>query len=303
MRWKTWRNNFTLNDAANVTELFMPACEPPDVARRIVCIAPSNTEILYALGAADRIVGVSTFCDFPPESAQHPRCGGFFNPNIERILALRPDLVLAQSFLQEDAVKALVHAEVRVMAFAATSVREILDDVILLGRMVSREEQALAIVRQMTEELEKVRQRAGDLSLKLGRKPRVHLEEWGPKEPYYLAGDWVAELLSLAGGENCFSDRPLRCPSPQRQISDTDIAQRDPDLIITAWCGCNEKVDLSRVARRPALQDSRAVRQGWLRAVDDRFLMRPGPRITEGARRLQAHIEEWSQAQMGHPSQ
>jgi ABC-type Fe3+-hydroxamate transport system substrate-binding protein len=277
----------------------MPAFELPDVARRIVCIAPSNTEILYALGAEDRIVGVSTFCDYPPESSQHPRCGGFFNPNIERILALRPDLVLAQSFLQEDAVKALVHAEVRVMAFAATSVREILDDVILLGRMVSREERALNIVRQMREELALVQQRACEVTEKLGHRPRVHLEEWGPKEPFYLAGDWVAELLSLAGGDNCFSDRPLRCPSPERQITDADIAQRDPDLIITAWCGCNEKVDLSRVARRPALQDSRAVREGWLRSVDDRFLMRPGPRITEGARRLQAHIEEWSRAQMG----
>jgi iron complex transport system substrate-binding protein len=277
----------------------MPVCEVNDVARRIVCIAPSNTEILHALGAGDRIVGVSSYCDFPPQPSELPRCGGFFDPNIERILSLHPDLVLAQSFLQEDAVKALVHAEIRVMAFAATSVREILEDVLLLGRMVDKEPEARAIVRQMSEELQRVQQRASDLSAKVGRRPRVHLEEWGPSEPYYLAGDWAAELLSLAGGENCFNDRPLRCPSPERQITDADIAKRDPDLIITAWCGCNEKVDLSRVARRPALQDSRAVRQGWLRSVDDRFLMRPGPRITEGARRLQAHIEEWAAAQTG----
>jgi iron complex transport system substrate-binding protein len=277
----------------------MPICEVTDVARRIVCIAPSNTEILHALGAEDRIVGVSSYCDFPPQSSDMPRCGGFFDPNIERILSLHPDLVLAQSFLQEDAVKALVHTEVRVMAFAATSVREILEDVLLLGRLVEREPQARAIVGQMSEELQKVQRRAGELSAKVGRRPRVHLEEWGPSEPYYLAGDWVAELLSLAGGENCFSDRPLRCPSPQRKVTGADIAERDPDLIITAWCGCNDKVDLSRVARRPALQDSRAVREGWLRFVDDRFLMRPGPRITEGARRLQAHIEEWAAAQPG----
>lgn len=277
----------------------MPVCEVNDVARRIVCIAPSNTEILHALGAGDRIVGVSSYCDFPPQSSAMPRCGGFFDPNIERILSLHPDLVLAQSFLQEDAVKALVHAEVRVMAFAATSVREILEDVLLLGRMVDKETQARIIVGQVSEELQKVQQRAFELAAKVGRRPRVHLEEWGPNEPYYLAGDWAAELLSLAGGENCFSDRPLRCPSPQRKVTDTDIAKRDPDLIITAWCGCNDKVDLSRVARRPALQDSRAVREGWLRSVDDRFLMRPGPRITEGARRLQAHIEEWAAAQPG----
>jgi iron complex transport system substrate-binding protein len=281
-----------LSDSTTLSEL-------RDVASRIVCIAPSNTEILYALGAEDRIVGVSSYCDFPPQSSELPRCGGFFDPNIERILSLHPDLVLAQSFLQEDAVKALVHAEIRVMAFAATSVREILEDILLLGRIVEKEPQARAIVRQMTDELQKVQQRACDVSAKLGRKPRVHLEEWGPSEPYYLAGDWAAELLSLAGAENCFSDRPLRCPSPERTITDADIAKRDPDLIITAWCGCNDNVDLSRVARRPALQDSRVVRDGWLRSVDDRFLMRPGPRITEGARRLQAHIEEWAAAQTG----
>jgi len=277
----------------------MPVWEVKDVARRIVCIAPSNTEILHALGAGDRIVGVSSYCDFPAQPSEMPRCGGFFNPNIERILSLRPDLVLAQSFLQEDAVKALVHAEIRVMAFAATSVREILEDILLLGRMVDKEPQARTIVQQMSDELKKVQQRACELSAKVGRRPRVHMEEWGPGEPYYLAGDWAAELLSLAGGENCFSDRPLRCPSPQREITGADIALRDPDLIITAWCGCNDQVDLSRVARRPALQDSRVVREGWLRSVDDRFLMRPGPRITEGARRIQAHIEEWAAAQTG----
>jgi iron complex transport system substrate-binding protein len=279
----------------------MSFVEVPDVPRRIVCIAPSNTEILYALGAGDRIVGVSAYCDFPKECSTLPRCGGFFNPDIARIVSLRPDLVLAQSFLQEDAVKALVHAEVRVMAFAATSVREILADIILLGRMVGKEPEAIAIVGRMTEELEQVEQRSSELAARFGRRPRVHIEEWGPSEPYYLAGDWVAELLALAGGDNCFGDRNLRCPSPQRQVTGDEIALRDPDLIITAWCGSNDKADLSRVARRPALRGTRAVQEGWLRAIDDRFLMRPGPRVTEGARRIQAVIEEWTVAQMGEP--
>ena len=106
---------------------------------RIVCIAPSNTELLYALGAEDRIVGVSRYCDFPAAAGAKPRCGGFLDPHINKILALKPDLVLAQSFLQEDAVKALVHAEVRVLAFSATSLKEVLEDVLLLGRLVERE--------------------------------------------------------------------------------------------------------------------------------------------------------------------
>src|SRR5579862_1267875 len=116
---------------------------------RIVCIAPSNTEILYALGAQDRIVGVSRFCDFPPEAQTKPRCGGFLDPDVDDILALKPDLVLAQSFLQEDAVKALAHHEVRVLCFSCTSLSELLADILLLGRLVRRDQEAERLVDGM----------------------------------------------------------------------------------------------------------------------------------------------------------
>jgi len=262
--------------------------------RRIVCIAPSNTEILYALGAEDRIVGVSRYCDYPAAARLRPRCGGFLDPHIDDILALRPDLVLAQSFLQEDAVKKLVHAEIRVIAFGATSLREVLEDILLLGRIVEREREAVALVSRMRSELAEVADGAAQLAG--ARRPRVHLEEWGPSEPYYLAGDWVAELLEIAGGENAFASRQLRCPSPQRRVTAEEIAAADPDVIVAAWCGCNEKVDLGRIARRPPLTSARAVNSDWLRFVDDRFLMRPGPRLVEGARRLQAIVREWMTA-------
>jgi len=262
--------------------------------RRIVCIAPSNTETLYALGAEDRIVGVSRYCDHPAAARSKPRCGGFLDPHVDDILALRPDLVLAQSFLQEDAVKRLVHAEVRVVAFAATSLREVLEEILLLGRIVERDREAVALVSRVRDELAEVAEAAARFAG--APRPRVHVEEWGPSEPYYLAGDWVAELLELAGGENAFASRELRCPSPQRRVTAEEIAAADPDVIIAAWCGCNDKVDLGRIARRPALAHARAVSGGWLRFVDDRFLMRPGPRLAEGARRLHAIVREWHTA-------
>jgi iron complex transport system substrate-binding protein len=265
--------------------------------RRIVCIAPSNTEILYALGAGDRIVGVSRFCDFPPEAREKPRCGGFLDPKIEDIIALKPDLVLGQSFLQEDAVKALAHHEIRVVCFSCTTLTELLEDILLLGRWVEKEREADALVTRMHAQLLELGQLGRSLTAGPGRRPRVHLEEWGPSEPYYLAGDWAAEMLGLAGADNAFGDRNLRCPSAQRTCNDVQIAEADPDVIIAAWCGCGEKVDLTRIARRPALVASRAVRGDWLRVVDDRFVMRPGPRVVEGVRRMQAIVEEWVRAQ------
>jgi iron complex transport system substrate-binding protein len=267
------------------------------VPKRIVCIAPSNTEILYELGAQDRIVGVSRYCDWPPEAASKPRVGGFQDPAIDSILELAPDLVLAQSFLQQNAVKALADHEVRVLCFSCTSLAELLADILLLGRIVEKESSAKSLVTAMHEELEALAGRGNALAAKVGRRPRVHLEEWGPSEPYYLAGDWAAEMLIVAGADNAFDDRKLRCRSRDRVVTADDIAAHDPDIIITAWCGCNEKVDLGRVAQRPALRDTRVVRDQWLRMVDDRFVMRPGPRIVEGVRRLQTIIEEWGQSQ------
>jgi iron complex transport system substrate-binding protein len=258
--------------------------------QRIVCIASSNTEILYALGAEDRIVGVSRYCDYPPEAREKPRCGGFLDPKIPEILELKPDLVLAQSFLQENAVKALAHHEIRVLCFACTSLRELLEDILLLGRLVEKEREADALVARMHAELEEL----AEQGCKLPAHPRVHLEEWGPDEPYYLAGDWAVEMLELAGGRNAWEGRNLRVPSQERTVTAEEIAARDPDVIVTAWCGCCEKQDLRRVAARPALRESRVVKSGWLRMVDDRFIMRPGPRVTEGVRRLHAIAREWA---------
>lgn len=270
------------------------ALEIRKTPRRIISIAPSNTEILYALGAQDRLVGVSRYCDFPDPAREKPRCGGFLDPDLDAILALKPDLVLAQSFLQENAVKALAHHEIRVLCFSVTSMAELLEDILLLGRLVDRVPQADRIVSRMEEELGGLADRGRALARDAGRRPRVHLEEWGPKEPYYIAGDWAAEMLDLAGADNAFADRPLRCPSADRRCTAEDIAQRDPDIIMAAWCGCAEKVDVERIRTRPALAGSRVVRDGWVRVVDDRFVMRPGPRITEGIRRIQAIIDEWT---------
>lgn len=266
--------------------------------RRIVCMAPSNTEILYALGAQDRIVGVSHYCDYPAEAREKPRCGGFQNPHIDDILALEPDLVLSQSFLQQEAVKALVRAEVRVVALGATSLAAVLEDIVLVGRLVQKEAEADAIVARLHADFVALSEKGESLRRRAARTPpRAHMEEWGPTEPYYLAGDWAAEMLRMAGFDNAFSERNLRCPSFERTVTAEQIAAADPDVILAAWCGYDDRTELSRIASRPALRDARAVREGWMRAVDDRFIMRPGPRLPEGVRRLQTVLEEWIDAQ------
>src|SRR5258707_13569822 len=108
----------------------------------MLCAAPSNPEILSGRAPQDRMAGVSRSCDSPPQAEEKPRCGGFLDPSIDSILAVKPDLVLAQTFLQEHAVKAFAHHEVRVLCFSCTSLSELLEDILLLGRLVERERTA-----------------------------------------------------------------------------------------------------------------------------------------------------------------
>jgi iron complex transport system substrate-binding protein len=260
-----------------------------DGPRRIVSLAPSNTEILYALGEGERLAAVTRHCDFPSHAADKPRIGGFLRADVEAIVALGPDLVLASSFLHQEVVRALVGAELRVVCMNPTSLAGALDDFVFLGRLVGREDEGRALAAAVAAELEA----AAEAGRRLQRRPRVYLEEWGPSEPYYMAGDWAAEMIALAGGDNVFADRPLRVPSPERVVRTEEIVARDPDLCVAAWCGIGEGVDRARLERRFA--GTPLGRPERLRVVDDTFVMRPGPRIAEGVRRLHALFAAWAQ--------
>jgi iron complex transport system substrate-binding protein len=109
-----------------------------------------------------------------------------------------------------------------------------------------------------------------------------------------MVGDWAAEMVTLAGGDNVFADRKLRVPSPGRIVTAEDIVARNPDVFVAAWCGMGEKVSLERIARRPGFAELAVVRDQWIRVVDDEFVMRPGPRLAEGARRMHVIFAEWA---------
>lgn len=257
--------------------------------RRIVSLAPSNTEILFALGAGDRLVAVTRHCNFPSEARALPQIGGFLKADVEEVVRLAPDLVLGSSFLHQEVVRALVAAEVRVLCMNPTSLADVLDDVLFLGRVVERVAEAEALAGKVRAELDEAAARGAAIR----RRPRVYLEEWGPSEPLYMSGDWAAEMIALAGGDNVFADRPLRVPSPARVVTAGEIAGRDPDLFVAAWCGMGERVDAARILARPGFAATRLARPGAIRVVDDEYVMRPGPRIAEGVRRLNAIFAEW----------
>jgi iron complex transport system substrate-binding protein len=258
---------------------------PPE---RIVCLTEETVETLYLLGEERRIVGVSGYAVRPPRvRKEKPRVSAFISADIEKILALEPDLVLTFSDLQADIVSALIRRNVAVHAFNQRDIAGILDMLHTLGALVGVQEKADALARSFSERLSQVRARTAILP----RHPRVYFEEWD--EPMISGIRWVAELIEIAGGIEVFPALSLRKNAPDRIVSDADVIAAAPDIIIGSWCG--KKFVPAKVKARPGFADVPAVRDDWLREVKSTLILQPGPAaLTDGLDALVSIIEEWA---------
>jgi len=259
-------------------------------AQRIVCLTEETTETLYRLGEDWRIVGISGFTVRPPRARREkPRVSAFTSARTDRIVALRPDLVLGFSDLQADIAAELVRAGLEVHVFNHRSVADILRMIRTLGGMIGCEGKALALVDELGAGLEQVRARAAALA----RRPRVYFEEWD--DPMISGIQWVSELVQLAGGEECFPELARQGLGRNRIIADPlEVPRRAPDIVLGSWCG--KKFQPQRLAARPGWDAIPAVRDGYVREIKSALILQPGPAaLTDGVRAIQGIIEEWAQ--------
>jgi len=257
--------------------------------QRIVCLTEETTETLYLLGEDWRIVGISGFTVRPPRARREkPRVSAFLSAHTERILALKPDLVLGFSDLQADIAATLVRAGLEVHVFNHRSVADILRMIRTLGGMIGREARARALADELAAGLEAVRERAAALP----RRPRVYFEEWD--DPLISGIGWVSELITLAGGEDCFPELAREALGRNRIIADPlEVPRRAPDIVLGSWCG--KKFRAERVAARPGWSEVPAVRAGYLREIKSSIILQPGPAaLTDGVQAIQQIIEEWA---------
>ncbi|MBV8405332.1 MAG: ABC transporter substrate-binding protein [Gammaproteobacteria bacterium] len=260
---------------------------------RIVCLTEETTETLYLLGEDWRIVGISGFTVRPPRARREkPRVSAFLSARTDRILALAPDLVLGFSDLQADIAAQLVRAGLEVHLFNQRSVAGILRMIRTLGGMIGCETRARALADELEAGLAEVRARAAALP----RRPRVYFEEWD--DPLISGIGWVAELIVLAGGEECFPELARESLGRNRIIADPlEVARRAPDIVLGSWCG--KKFRAERVAARPGWEAVPAVRAGYLREIKSSIILQPGPAaLTDGVRAIQQIIREWA----AHPA-
>jgi iron complex transport system substrate-binding protein len=257
---------------------------------RIVCLTEETTETLYLLGEEARIVGISGFTVRPPRARREkPRVSAFTSAKIDRIIELRPDLVLGFSDLQADIAADLIRAGIAVHVFNQRSVAGILQMIAVLGGMVGREAEAAALVNELSAGMAAVRESAAGFA----RRPRVYFEEWD--EPPISCIRWVSELIGLAGGDDVFPELARESLGRNRIIADPlEVPRRAPDVIFGSWCG--KKFRPENVAARPGWGDVPAVRAGRLHEIKSSIILQPGPAaLTDGLRALHAHLAKWGQ--------
>src|SRR6266850_1029269 len=249
--------------------------------RRIICLTEETTEALYLLGEQGRIVGVSGYTVRPPEARLKPKVSAFINAKFDKILALEPDLVFAFSDLQADISAELIRRGVTVMTFNQRSLKEILEMILTLGRMVGCEEKARKLVMSLQSELDAIRESAR----RFAHRPRVLFEEW--YDPLISGIRWVDELIEIAGGDCVFPDLRQHQAAKDRVVNPADVIGRDPEVIIGSWCGRAVKKDWIR--KREGWDSISAVSNNHIYEVKSAFILQPGPAaLTEGLRQLHA---------------
>jgi iron complex transport system substrate-binding protein len=244
--------------------------------KRLVSLAPSITETLYAIGLADRVVGVTEFCDYPPEARNKPKVG-YSNPNLETIVALQPDLVLApRDFIRPDVLGKLEQLKIPTFVVEAKTVEDIASQIQLIGRMLDRSEVANPIAMELRRRLTELKRRTEMLA-----RPRVlyvlnsqPLITVGP-------GSFIHQLIEIAGGANVAAG----AASPYPRLSIEAVLKEDPQLIIFP-VGASEGIPQGEQELWKRWKTMTAVKTDSFYHIASDLLNRPGPRIVLGLEKL-----------------
>jgi iron complex transport system substrate-binding protein len=257
--------------------------------QRIVCLTEEPTEVLYALGLEDRIVGISGFTVRPARARKEkPRVSAFISAKVDRILELKPDFVVGFSDIQADIAQALIKRGVEVWISNHRSVDGILGYIRRLGALVGAAQQAEDYALGLEAHIERVRRQAEQFS----HRPRVYFEEWD--EPLITGIRWVSELIGVAGGDDVFPERALCALGKDRILEDSaEVVRRAPDIILGSWCGKRFRPNL--VAARAGWDAVPAVRNGELHEIKSPIILQPGPAaLTDGLDAIHRVLRQWS---------
>lgn len=248
---------------------------------RIVSLAPSNTEILFALGLLDQVVGVDNYSDWPPALVGSlPRVGPDLDVDMDRVAALAPDLVVAALSVpgMEKNVARLQDRGIRHVVCAPHGLADVWRDIALVAAACGVPERAGPVVAALQE-------RVAAVAAAVAGAPRRRLYwEWWPQPLFSPGGrNWLTEISALAGGVNIFADHPGDCLQPTPQ----EVLARAPEFILAAWTGVwHRRIPLGRITGRPGWDRLPAVQAGQVHALEEGKFNRPSPRLVDGLEEL-----------------
>lgn len=242
---------------------------------RIVSLAPSNTELLFAVGAGDQVVGITKYCDYPynftawVEAGNMSSIGSYWHPAIEPIIALNPDLVVASGSASEEAATKLRNLGYNVIIISSPTLNDVLNDLYLLGKATGHSDEAAIVVSGLRARIDVVADKATSATT----TPKVYYET--SHDPLMAAGPntFVSDLISIAGGTNIFDDASTTWPT----VSSDSVISKNPDVIISY------RTDF---ATRPGWSSINAVANGQIFSLPSSIFIRPGPRLVDALESL-----------------
>jgi iron complex transport system substrate-binding protein len=240
--------------------------------QRLITLAPSNTEIVYALGIGDRLVAVSDYSDYPPEAATRPKVG-YIRVDIERVIGYNPDLVLATGAQRQQVTPQLRQRGLKVITLDPKNLENVFDNILLVGRATGQTAAAEKLVADLKARVKQIESGVRQA----GTRPRVFFEL--DKSLFTVGpGSFIHDLIVRAGGENIAGD----ADRPYPQLSLEVLLQRDPEVIIITDIGQYGGETPESVRARPGWQSVSAVRNNRVVPINPDLVNRPGPRIVDG---------------------
>lgn len=252
---------------------------------RIVCLAAEIPEILYQLGALDRVIGISAYTTRPAEALSLPKVSGFKHGSTKRILQDSPDVAILTSGVQKDLAAELSAQGVTTVHFNPHRLEDMFHTILFIGNLIGKVDEALAYVAKLRAEVDQIRQQAEGLPF----KPRVYFEEW--MNPIIVGTAWVSDLIEISGGVDVFRSKSVTGRhATERVVEAPDIVTAAPDIVFASWCG--KPFIFEDFLARPDFSEIPAIKEGMVFELDSNVLQ-CGPMLIDSLKNMHSIIQKF----------
>jgi iron complex transport system substrate-binding protein len=263
----------------NFTDDLGRSVQIKDIPKRIISLAPSNTEMLYALGLEDRLIGVTTYCNYPEAVKDKPKVSEYSNVDIEKIVSLQPDLILADSIHKDTVIPALEKLNIPVLAIIPENLDKILSDIELIGKITGESKVAETLVSSLQTRVQAVNEKIQTAEIK--DRPRAFFLTW--HDPLWTAGSetLINDLMTRAGGINIASDL-----TGHSQIALETVIERNPQIIFVLTSMGDQNTSLNYIKSEPRFQATDALKNNRVFSLDSDIFGRTTPRTIDGLEQM-----------------